>query len=232
MEKLNVLILGDGLLGNELHKQTGWDYISRKSGTLDIDNVRTSFPKNDYQTPIHNIIINCVANTNTYSTNKDAHWKVNYAFVSELIQYCNDYDIKLVHISTDYIYAGSINEASEEDVPVHSNNWYSYTKLLADGLVQLQSNNHLLIRCTHKPKPFPYDGAWIDQIGNFDYVDVISSFIIMMINKDLQGVYNVGTEIKTMYELASQTKDIIKTFTPSHVPKNQSMNLDKLWKNL
>ena len=27
---MKALILGDGLLGSELHKQTGWDYISRK----------------------------------------------------------------------------------------------------------------------------------------------------------------------------------------------------------
>jgi dTDP-4-dehydrorhamnose reductase len=56
----------------------------------------------------------------------------------------------LVHISTDYLYSGSVSNASESDVPVHCNNWYGYTKLLADGLVQLESNNYLICRCTHK----------------------------------------------------------------------------------
>ena len=42
MGKLNVLVLGDGLLGSEIVKQTEWNYISRKSGTLDIDNVTES----------------------------------------------------------------------------------------------------------------------------------------------------------------------------------------------
>ena len=30
------------------------------------------------------------------------------------------------------------SSASEEDVPVHNNTWYGYTKLLSDGLVQLR----------------------------------------------------------------------------------------------
>jgi dTDP-4-dehydrorhamnose reductase len=57
--------------------------------------------------------------------------------------------IKLVHLLT-YLYSGSVSNASESDVPVHCNNWYGYTKLLADGLVQLESNNYLICRCTHK----------------------------------------------------------------------------------
>jgi dTDP-4-dehydrorhamnose reductase len=82
-------------------------------------------------------------------TQRDLHWDINYKFVHELILFCNKNDIKLVHISTDYLYSGSVSNASESDVPVHCNNWYGYTKLLADGLVQLEFN-HLICRCTHK----------------------------------------------------------------------------------
>ena len=227
MDKLKVLVLGDGLLGSELVKQTGWEYLSRKKGNFDIDNLSW-----DLATYSPNVIINCIANTNTYSVNKEAHWHVNVQFVDKLIDYCNNNNIKLVHISTDYVYAGSVNNASEEDVPVHCNTWYGYTKLLSDGLVQLRSNNHLIIRCTHKPKPFPYEAAWIDQIGNFDYVDEIASLIIKAVEKDLKGLYNLGTDVKTMYELASETAKVGKSFTPAHVPKNQSMNVSKLWNDL
>ena len=223
MEELKVLVLGDGLLGSEIVKQTGWDYTSRKNGGLDINKIETHLFKYN-----PNVIINCIANTDTYSTEKRLHWDVNYKFVSDLINYCNEKSIKLIHISTDYVYAGSINNATEEDIPVHCNTWYGYTKLLGDGLVQLQSKNFLLIRCTHKPTPFPYDGGWIDQIGNFDYVNVISELIIKLIRSGVNGVYNVGTETKTMYEMASKTKEVFKTFTPNHVPKNQSMNIDKM----
>ena len=221
---MKVLVLGDGLLGSELVKQSGWEYMSRKKDGFDIDNIRKFLSLKKFD-----VIVNCIANTDTYSKDKDAHWNINYAFVSKLIGYCNSFDVKLVHISTDYVYAGSVSNATEEDVPVHCNNWYGYTKLLGDGLVQLLTNDYLLCRCTHKPNPFPYDGAWIDQVGNFDYVNVISGLIIELVNKGVSGLYNVGTETKTMYELAAFTKPFVsKTFTPSHVPKDQSMNITKL----
>ena len=34
--QLKVLILGDGLLGSEIGKQTEWDYISRKKDGIDV----------------------------------------------------------------------------------------------------------------------------------------------------------------------------------------------------
>jgi len=217
---MNILVLGDGLLGSEIVKQTGWDCKSRYKKNFNIDDLSGLI---DYD-----IIVNCIANTDTYSTKREKHWKVNYEFVNDLIKYCNEYGKKLIHISTDYIYAGAMLNASEEHVPVHCGNWYGYTKLLGDGLVQLQCEDYLICRCTHKEKPFPYDAAWIDQIGNFDYVDKISELIIELINNNASGVYNVGTETKTMFDLAKQTKDVSVSYAPVFVPKNQSMNLDKL----
>jgi nucleoside-diphosphate-sugar epimerase len=229
MDKLKVLVLGDGLLGTEVVKQTGWDYVSRKKDGFDIKDVESFH----YLFKGYNVILNCIANTDTYSKERDLHWDINYKFVHELILFCNKNDIKLVHISTDYLYSGSVSNASENDVPVHCNNWYGYTKLLADGLVQLESNNYLICRCTHKPNPFPYDAAWIDQVGNFDYIDTISSLMIDMINKNLSGVYNLGTETKSIYQLALTTKENIKPiFSPDNVPKNTSMNLSKLNESL
>mgnify|MGYP000172579894 CR=1 FL=1 len=172
-----ILILGDGLLGSELIKQTNWGYYSRKKDNFDINKPLPPLFKN------YNIIINCIANTNTYSNDKDSHWVTNYMFVDKLIDFCNLNNIKLIHISTDYLYTYSSNNASENDIPVHCNNWYGYTKLLADGLIQLRSNDYCIFRCTHKPTPFPYKEAWLNQLGNFDYVHVISNLIIKLINK-------------------------------------------------
>lgn len=224
MDKLKVLVLGDGILGKELVNQTNWGFLSRKSSGFDISDIEKSIP---YNIKI-DVIVNCIANTNTYSTEKKEHWDVNFAFVSDLIKYCNVNLIKLVHISTDYVYTNSINNASENDVPVHCNNWYGYTKLLGDGLIQLESNDHLLIRCTHKPKPFPYGKAWEDQIGNFDYVDVIAGKIIKLIRKNAVGLYNVGTETKTMFELATKTNKVDAIKAPEHVPHNTSMDISKM----
>lgn len=223
---MNVLVLGDGLLGGEIINQTNWDYVSRRKDNFDIHNFESFFDSS------YDVILNCIANTDTYSKTRDGHWETNCVFVDNLIDYCNKNNVKLVHISTDYIYTNTNEFASESDVPVHSNNWYGYTKLISDGLVQLRSNNYLIIRCSHKPNPFPYEGAWIDQIGNFDYVDVISNLIIKLIKKDSNGVFNVGTECKSIYDLAKLTKDIKGIESPDYVPKNVSMDLNKFKKEL
>jgi dTDP-4-dehydrorhamnose reductase len=231
---MNFVILGNGLLGSEIHKQTGWDIISRKENEFDITQP-DMFP--NYFIDIfdgvvaakkYDVIVNCIANTNTYSPNKKEHWDVNYKGVADLVDFCNQWNIKLVHISTDYVYANSINEASEDDVPIHGNNWYSYTKLLADSYVELKSNNYLICRGTHKPKPFPYEKAWIDQVGNFDYVDIASDLIIKLIQSNSTGIYNVGTHIKSIFELASQTSTVKIAFRNPGVPGNTTMNVNKL----
>ena len=224
--KNNVLVLGDGLLGGELIKQSNWDYVSRSKDGFDINHLDEFILSN------YDIVINCIAHTDTYTEDREDHWNVNCKFVDKLIDYCNENFIKLIHISTDYVYSNSIPFASENDVPVHCNNWYGYTKLLSDGLIQLRSEDYLLIRCSHKPSPFVYDNAWIDYVGNFDYVGTIATLIIDCVNKDLSGVYNVGTEVKTMFDLANETNVVEPSFTPSHVPNNLSMDLTKLKSSL
>ena len=53
---MKVLVLGDGLLGSEIVRQTGWDYVSRKKDGLDIT---------DYHSLItvvldYDIVVNCI----------------------------------------------------------------------------------------------------------------------------------------------------------------------------
>jgi dTDP-4-dehydrorhamnose reductase len=219
------LILGDGILASQIYSKTNWDFISRKKNNIDA----FDFPSWKDLLSNYDIIINCIANTDTYLDDRKAHWDINYKFVSQLVDYCNEFDKKLVHISTDYVYTNSNENASEMDIPIHGKNWYSYTKLLADGYIELKSTNYLICRGSHKPKPFPYEKAWEDQIGNFDYIDVISDLIIKLINNNSNGLYNVGTPTKNMFELAKQTKiDIKPVLRPSNVPSNITMSINKL----
>lgn len=228
----NILVLGDGLLGSELIKQTNWDFISRKSDNIDITNIFDWSHKLDS----YDVIINCIANTDTYSTDKTKHWNVNYKAVSELVDYCNIHNKKLVQISTDYVYTNSSPNASEDDVPVHQETYYAYTKLLADGYIELKSNNYLIIRETHKTYPFPYSNAWINQVGNFDYTHIIANIIIKLVNSDKHGIWNVGTDVKTMYDLALKSNLTVNPIeipmTDYKVPNNTTMNINKLKKFL
>jgi dTDP-4-dehydrorhamnose reductase len=232
---MKILVLGDGKLGSEIIKQTNWDYISRKKDGFDFTNARdiTKALIEDHHGTIlvkkYDAVINCIANTDTYSTEKESMYKVNYEAVANLSDICNAYKIKLVHISTDYVYAGSVNNATEEDMPVPSNNWYTYYKLLADEYIAITNSNYLICRCSFKSKPFEFKYAWYNQIGNFDYVDVITELIIKLVKGDAKGIYNVGTETKTMLDLAKQTKQETQpSQRPDHAPANISIDISKL----
>ena len=222
---MKVLVLGKGKLGSEIVKQTGWDYLSRAEHEITIDN----FDEWKGRMDEYDVVVNCIANTDTYSDNKEKHWKANYELVTFLAEYCDDNNKKLVHISTDYLYQNSVDEAKEEDEPLFDHTWYMFTKLLADEYLKEHAKNYLICRLSHKPYPFPYDSAWDDVITNADYTPVISGLVIELIKNGAEGLYNVGTEKKTIYELAQRTnKNVKKIVSPPHVPKNISMNVSKM----
>jgi dTDP-4-dehydrorhamnose reductase len=224
------VILGNGLLGKELAKQTGWDILSRSVNGLDLTDITTwAHLLLPYDT-----IINCIAYTNTYDTNKEKHWDINYKAVDELMDYCNNHNKKLIHISTDYVYTNSLGIPNEDGIPIHQSTYYAYTKLLADGYIELKGKNYLILRGTHKPTPFPYKKAWINQLGNFDYIDVIASLYIKLIEKDAKGLFNVGTEPKSMYHLARKTNPNVESILneDTKVPLNVIMDVSKLNKFL
>jgi len=77
---MNFVILGNGLLGSEIYNQTGWDIISRKKNGFDITqpDMFTNYFIDIFDGMIaakkYDVIINCIANTNTYSPNKKKNW--------------------------------------------------------------------------------------------------------------------------------------------------------------
>ena len=222
---MKALILGRGLLGREIERQTGWRCLPHDE--FDV----MKFPYKNDHLPMEikeDVIINCTGYTKTYDNNKKESYLLNYVAVLGLVGYCKDENKKLVHISTDYLYAGSVPYASETDLPVPVATWYGYYKLLADEYISQWSRHYLICRGTHKQKPFQHELGWRNQKGNFDYVDVIAGLIIKLIEKNAVGLYNVGTEEKTMLELARRTRHVKGCHCPDGVPKDVTMNLDKL----
>lgn len=220
-----ILILGDGLLGSELHKQTGWDVASRKLNNLpdleDWEEICCLVNKYD-------VVVNCIACTDTYSKDSKKHWDINFKFVRDLSEACNTEGVKLVHISTEFVYAKNPYPPTEEDLPMPDNTWYAYTKLLADEYIKVLDSDYLICRELHKPTPFPHNKVWRTQTTG-DTVDKIASLIIKLIKKGANGVFNVGTGEKCLCELAPNAEVIDP---PDLVPKDTRMDLTKLNKFL
>jgi len=214
---MKAAILGDGLLGTELAKLTGWDILSRKIGNFNIREFQ-SYILDDYE-----VIINCIANTDTYSKIDIGHKQVNFIFPSNLSDYCCHKGIKLVHISTEFVYAGNSSSASEDDLPIPHDSYYAKFKLLADHYISLTNSNYLICRLLHKPYPFPYDKVWNVQTSG-DTVDKIAKLVIKLIEKNATGIINVGTGKKKLKEIAPDREEID---APGNVPLDTSMSLLK-----
>lgn len=221
---MRILILGDGLLGSELASQTGWPISSRKLTNLDILSV------NSVEEAIkgYDTIVNCIANTNTYLDDFQSHNSINYEFVKLLVELCNKHRIKLIHISTEFVYALNAELPSETDDPKPANNWYAKTKLLADKYIQQHSSSYLICRELHKPNPFPYNKVWRVQTSG-DLVDKIAELIVKLVEIGAVGLYNVGTGSKCLSDLAPSAEVIDP---PHNVPTDTRMNLQKLNKVL
>jgi hypothetical protein len=53
--------------------------------------------------------------------------------------------------------------------------------------------------------------------------------VIELITNNAKGLYNVGTEEKTIYDLAKQTNpNITESLAPPHIPKNVTMDITKM----
>ena len=219
------LILGDGLLGSAVIGSSGWTFVSRKENGFDINKPnqwRSSIPGGT------TTIINLVANTDTYSNDVFAMFNTNYRGVVDLVDYCNVNKIKLVHFSTDYVYENSRTNAKETNKakPVTP---YAVSKLLADEYIMKHSNSHLILRGSQKIDPFPYDTAFTNVYGNFDYADIIADIVVEMIKTGATGLFNIGTPKKSMFDLAKLTKSDVKPgIAPDHFPKDITMNLNKM----
>jgi UDP-glucose 4-epimerase len=217
-----ILILGDGILGSELQLQTGWDLVSRKTTGLNIRDTHQLYKVLEgYDT-----VINCIANTNTYSDDGKDMCEVNYYFPYYLAVICNELKVKLVQISTEYVYANNKGLPNEDSLPLPAPNWYSYYKLMADNVVSLISNSYLICRLLHKSKDFNPPEVWSVETSG-DTVDKIAELVIKLIRNDAYGLYNVGTGSKWLSLLIKDRKCPIVN-PPKGVPTDTRMDLTKM----
>lgn len=214
------VILGDGLLGSELQKITNWSVESRRKTNLDIENFKM-LSNIVFQ---NDTIVNCIACTDSYGGKREDHWKVNYEFPSKLSNLCFTNNKKLVHISTEFVYANNDIPPTETDIPLPDSTWYAHSKLLADNYIKATNAKALICRLLHKPNPFPYEEVWNVKTSG-DLVDKIAILVKELITKKAAGIFNVGTGDKSLSDLAPYSK-IVEP--PAHVPKDTRMNTYKL----
>jgi dTDP-4-dehydrorhamnose reductase len=150
--------------------------------------------------------------------------KTNIIGSANISEYCLLNNKRLIYISTDYVYPGLDGNYKESD-PVLPVNDYAWTKLGGECSVRMVKN-HLIIRTSFGPNVFPYDQAWGNQIVSKDYIDIIAPKILKAAKSNINGVLNIGTEPKTIFDYAYKRNNLVKKVFLKE-KKNFSLNLEK-----
>lgn len=152
---INVLVTGaHGQLGTAIKdnitknkfNHTNFNYIFTDKLELDITNYELC--NEIIKTNNINYIINCAAYTavDLAEANKELAYMANSIGAENLAKVANRYKVKLIHISTDYVYSGNNNKPYTEQDPTDPVNHYGQTKLNAEQLITKNTEAHIIIR--------------------------------------------------------------------------------------
>jgi dTDP-4-dehydrorhamnose reductase len=225
---------GFGNLGQELIKCASSYNIEYIAPAMDILNI-TSIPSlREYvefsYEPV-DCIVHCAAYTNVPGAETDRIQAIDTNIIGTknvINELCERKGVSLVYISSDYVYQGLNGNYKETDMTVPIN-FYALTKLAGEAYA---GKNDLIIRTSFKPNEWKYAKAFDDLYTSADYIDVIADKISFLIAKRAKGIYNVGTERKSIYELAKKRNPKVQPISKNEIvgvqlPSDVSMNLSK-----
>lgn len=118
------------------------------SEELDLTNVeavKSFFNTNDFD-----IIINCAAYTDVDGAEDDklAAKALNHTAVTHLVEQCKMHQIRLIHISTDYVFDGKATTPYQEEFPCNPLSIYGKTKRAGELEIIQSDIDALIIRTT------------------------------------------------------------------------------------
>ena len=165
---------------------------------------------------------------NIHEKNIEESIDKNIIGTCNVVKICKKYDIKLIYISTNYVYPGKTGNYREDDGLKPINN-YAWSKLGGEASVMLYKKS-LILRLAMSEKPFVHDEAFKDAKSNFLYRDDVAKIIPRLI--DYNGVINVGSKkTESIYNFAKKTKPNVRPVSVEKVknfPIDSSVNIEKL----
>ena len=186
---------GDGRFASILKKtfnNKNIYYLNKKD--FDITSKNSIQKKITYLKP--DIIINIAAVSRPVSVHGTIISKsinVNIIGTCNLVQICAKNSIKLVHMSTHYVYPCLKGNYSEKDALLPANN-YSWSKLGGECAVQMYLKNSLIIRVAMTETPFPYKEAYTNIKSNFLSHQQVAKILPKLLK--FKGIINVGGKEK------------------------------------
>lgn len=208
-----ILITGaNGQLGKDIElvcKEKGLSFISTDTKNMDItdiDQIESIFEKNPIKAVIH-----CAAYTavDKAEDEKELCLKINVEGTSNLAEVCAKRHIKMLYLSTDYVFDGSKDGFYEINDHANPLSVYGLSKHLGEVAVKSKVVEHFVIRVSWV---FGYHGhnfvrtmlklaetrdklnVVSDQWGSPTYTKDLAPLLVEMIQSDKFGTYHVTNE--------------------------------------
>jgi dTDP-4-dehydrorhamnose reductase len=223
---------GSGLLGKEIVKLNS-SVLAPSRGELDICDESAVAAYIADASP--DIVLHAAAVTNNRDIEADPTQAldVNIKGTTNIARACLGARIRLVYLSTDYVYKGDRGNYAEKDEVLPSN-LYAWTKLAGEAAVRAVPD-HLIIRTSFGASRFDYPNAFTDKWSSKDYVDVIAPKILKAAVGSVTGVLNIGGPRRTIYDYAAERNPCVNPVRLSDSsldsPTDTSLNLDR-WESL
>ena len=230
----NILVTGSkGQLGSELQElSSGYEYnfFFTDRDSLDITDKESivAFIKNN----TIDTIINAAAYTAVDKAEEDAvnADKVNHLATQYLAEIAKEQNIKLIHISTDYVFDGKNYKPYTEDDTTNPNGVYGATKLAGEKAMQeINPKNAIIIRTSWVYSSFGANfvktmlrlgkernslGVIFDQVGTPTYARDLAKAILEILPKiknDNVAIYNYSNEgVLSWYDFAKEIMRMAK----------------------
>ena len=212
------------------NKKLNLIFCSKKQ--LDILNLKSI--KKNFEKHKPKIILHCAGLSrpmNVHEKNIVKSIDLNIIGTANLVKTCKLHKVKMIYLSTGYVYEGTKGNYKETD-PVKPFNNYGLSKLGGECAVSMYKNS-LILRLTMIEKPFAHDAAFTNLKTNFMFHEDLAEILPKIINET--GIINIGGKSQSVYNFAKKHNKLVKKSKlnkDSKLPLNQTMNLSRLKKYL
>ena len=231
---LNLLVTGaKGQLGSELQalsKEYDYNFYFTDRESLDITDI--SKVQNFIEENKINCIINAAAYTAVDKAEDDAENAdtINHLAIKNLAKIAKEKSLKLIHISTDYVFDGKNYKPYTEDDATNPNGVYGVTKLAGEKAMQeINPQNSIIIRTSWVYSSFGANfvktmlrlgkerdslGVIFDQVGTPTYAKDLAQAILDILPKvknEKVEIYNYSNEgVLSWYDFAKEIMKMAK----------------------
>ncbi|MGB3750266.1 MAG: dTDP-4-dehydrorhamnose reductase [Arcobacteraceae bacterium] len=231
---LNILVTGsNGQLGSELQElSSNYEYNFFFTNRTNIDITNKDNIKEYCQNNSINAIINCAAYTAVDKAETDVENAdlINRKAVKKLSIVSDELDIKLIHISTDYVFDGTNYKPYCEEYQTNPQSVYGKTKRDGENeMIKINPHNSIVIRTSWVYSSFGNNfvktmiklgnvkdelGIIFDQVGTPTYARDLAKTILDIvpnIKNDKVALYNYSNEgVLSWYDFAKEIMKMAK----------------------